>query len=115
MPGTAPILGAFIDLPDASGSFGIDVSGGRIYDTDVEYIKYYEKVLLEEKVFNGAYWYPGTILTDFRNTNKLVNAIPMNTDPGGSYAIQVYAENGTDSFTSDSPSRPWLFDNASGY
>ena len=115
VPGTAPILADFIEIPDASGSFGIDVSGGRIYNTDVNYIKYYEKVLLEEKVFNGAYWYPGTILTDFRNTNKLVNAIPGNTDPGGSYAIKVYAENGTDSFTSDSPSRPWLFDNASGY
>ena len=115
IPAVAPTLSTYIDLPDASGASGIDVSGGKIYDTDVNYIKYYEKVILEEKVYNQAYSYPGTILTDFRNTNKLVNAIPGNTDPAGSYAIKVYAENGTDSFTSDSPSRPWLFDNASGY
>ena len=89
-------------------------NSGTKYSTSTSYIFYYDNVSL---TYNGvnfqkSFRYSETLLEDI-TTNILINTIPFNQDPLGSYAITVKI-NGT-TIPQDDYNYPWYFDSASGY
>ena len=102
VPSTAPSYSTGTTLP----------TGGTKYVSSTSYIVYYDKVILSSVNAGISYRYAGTNPIDVLNTNILINAIPFNQDPAGSYNIKVY--DGTTLVPSNG-STPWYFDGASGY
>ena len=106
------------DIPDTAPSLDNEVedaSGTKFTGTgSYTYIAKYDKVWLKPVAFNSdTFYYGDTQSNDVINTNKLIDAIPSNQDPAGSYQIVIFEKNSGGIF--EPTSSTYFFDTASGY
>ena len=108
------------DIPDVATGISLDngaddASGTKFTGTGTyNYIAKYDKVWLKPVAFNSdTFYYGNTQSNDVINTNKLIDAIPSNQDPAGSYQIVIFEKNSGGNYVPTEST--YFFDTASGY